>query len=74
MVVVHITKMLVDSTTHITHLKISVEGKTLREGTWALGNRPGGALFANEELGVYVQQEEVRGEFQDTADFTPGTL
>jgi hypothetical protein len=45
----------------------------LREDTWALRNRAGGALIASEELGVYVQQEEVRGEFKDKAVFTPGT-
>jgi hypothetical protein len=28
---------------------------------------------ANKELGILVQQEEVRGESQDTAVFTPGT-
>jgi len=44
-----------------------------REGTWALGNRAGGDLIASEELGFHVQQEEVRGEFQDTAVFTSGT-
>ena len=44
-----------------------------REGIWGLGNRPGGALIASEELGFHVQQQEVRGEFQETAVFTPGT-
>jgi len=56
-----------------TNLKLSVEGKMSREGTWALGNRAGGDLIASEELGFHVQQEEVRGEFQDTAVFTSGT-
>jgi len=59
--------------THITYLKPSVEERKLGEGTWALGNRTGGALIASEELGFHAQQEEVRGEFQDTAVFTPGT-
>ena len=59
--------------THHPYLKLSVEGKMFKEGTWALGNRPGGALIASEELHVQVQQEEVRGEFQETTVFTPGT-
>jgi hypothetical protein len=35
-----------------------VKGEHL--GPW---NRSGGSLIASEELGVHVQQEEVRGEF-----------
>jgi hypothetical protein len=73
MVVLYVTIILVDPTTQITHVKLSVGGKTSRDGTWALGNRPGSAFIASEEIDFHVQQEEVTGEFQDTAVFTPGT-